>query len=48
MKKILIVNANYYEDVSKNLIIGAEKKLKNYKTSLKIINVPGVFEVPFN
>jgi 6,7-dimethyl-8-ribityllumazine synthase len=47
MKKILIVNANYYEDISKNLIIGAEKKLKSYKISLKIINVPGVFEVPF-
>ena len=47
MKKILIVNANYYNNISTNLIIGARKELNNYKKNLKIINVPGVFEIPF-
>ena len=31
MKKILIVSANYYKDISKNLIINAKKKLQNSK-----------------
>ena len=31
MKKILIVIANYYKDISKNLIINAKKKLQNAK-----------------
>ena len=44
-KKILIVNANYYRDISKDLISSALKKIsKNSK--VKIINVPGVFEIP--
>ena len=46
MKKILIVNANYYKNISGNLIIGAKNMLKKDKTSIKIINVPGVFEIP--
>lgn len=46
MKKILIVNANYYKNISGNLIIGAKNMLKKNKTSIKIINVPGVFEIP--
>ena len=47
MKKILIVNSNYYKKISKNLLIGAKKELskdKNIKISL--IEVPGVFEIP--
>ena len=45
MKKILIINANYYEKISKGLILSARNLLlKNYK--IKIINVPGVFEIP--
>ena len=44
-KKILIVIANYYDDISKGLIISAKKELKsNIKRS--IIYVPGVFEIP--
>ena len=44
-KKILIVNANYYRDISKGLISSALKKIsKNSK--VKIIDVPGVFEIP--
>ena len=47
MKKILIVNANYYKDISDNLILCAKKELNKKKFKLKIINVPGVFEIPF-
>ena len=44
-KKILIVNANYYKDISSDLLKSAANLLpKNSK--VKIINVPGVFEIP--
>ena len=44
-KKILIVNANYYSDISIGLLKSARKNLpKNSK--IRIINVPGVFEIP--
>ena len=44
-KKILIVNANYYLDISSGLLKNSLKLLpKKYK--IKIINVPGVFEIP--
>ena len=43
--KILIVLAKFYEDLSKNLILGAKKKLKG-KANIKIIEVPGSFEIP--
>ena len=44
-KKILIVNANYYDDISKGLLLTAKSLIpKNYQ--IKIINVPGVFEIP--
>ena len=46
MKKILIVNSNYYKSLSTNLVDSAKKKLALSKYSLSIINVPGVFEVP--
>ena len=45
MKKILLVVANYYQDISKGLILSAEKKFsKNYILDIK--EVPGVFEIP--
>ena len=44
MKKILIVVADYYKDISFSLLNNANKKLKKF--SVKIINVPGVFENP--
>ena len=44
-KKCLIVVANYYENISKNLLQSALKSIKN-KLSFKIIYVPGVFEIP--
>ena len=44
-KKILIVCANYYKDISIGLITSAKKALpKNFNVSM--INVPGVFEIP--
>ena len=46
MKKILIINANYYDDISSSLIKSAKKKLSKYKINTSIINVPGVFEIP--
>ena len=44
-KKILIVLANYYTDISDGLLKSALKNIpkSNY---LKIIRVPGVFEIP--
>ena len=47
MKKILIVNANYYKNISNNLISAAKKTLQKNKIKLELINVPGVFEIPF-
>ena len=44
MKKILIVIADYYEDISSSLLKSAKSNLSNF--SLKIIKVPGVFEIP--
>ena len=46
MKKILIVNGNYYNQISSSLIIEAKKVLKKNKTDISIIHVPGVFEIP--
>ena len=44
-KRILIVVANYYEQISKGLLENAKKSLpKSVKT--KLIKVPGVFEIP--
>ena len=45
MKKILIINANYYKNISHGLVVSAKKKILN-KYKIKIINVPGVFEIP--
>ena len=44
-KKFLIVIANYYKDISSGLLVSAKELIpKNCK--LKIIKVPGVFEIP--
>tara|TARA_A100000164_G_scaffold333954_1_gene324864 strand:+ start:35 stop:424 length:390 start_codon:yes stop_codon:yes gene_type:complete len=44
-KKILIVIANYYQNISVGLLNSAKSLLpKNFK--FKIIEVPGVFEIP--
>ena len=44
MKKVLIVLADYYEDISSSLLKSAKNNLNSF--SLKVIKVPGVFEIP--
>ena len=44
MRKVLIVLADYYHDISSTLLKSAKKRLNNF--SLKVIKVPGVFEIP--
>ena len=44
-KKVLIIQANYYKDISTSLLKSAKNELKNF-AKLKIISVPGVFEIP--
>ena len=44
-KKILIVIANYYKNISKELMISAKNEINNL-FKIKIIYVPGVFEIP--
>ena len=46
-KKIIIVVSHYYKDISKGMIENAIKSLKNFKI-IKIIKVPGVFEIPIS
>ena len=44
-KKFLIVIANYYNDISSGLLKSSLKLIpKSY--NIKVINVPGVFEIP--
>ena len=47
-KDICLVVANYYPEISKNLIRGASEilKLQGIK-NYKIFKVPGIFELPF-
>ena len=42
---ILIITANFYEDISSSLTLGAITELKK-KAKVKKIIVPGVFEIP--
>ena len=44
-KKILIVSANYYKDIAKGLISSAIKLIPR-TNKVKIIEVPGTFEIP--
>ena len=44
-KKILIVIADYYKNISSGLIKNAKNEIKN-SYNIKIIHVPGVFEIP--
>ena len=46
MKKILIVSANYYKDISKRLVFSSKKKLNKNNVKIYIINVPGIYEIP--
>jgi len=46
MKKILIINSNYYKLISNNLVINAKKNLLSSKFNISKLDVPGVFEIP--
>ena len=46
MKKILIVNANYYKEISKKLVLSSKKILNNNRVKINIIDVPGIYEIP--
>ena len=46
MKKILILNSNYYKNISKNLVLNAKKKLIQNKFLVHILDVPGIYEIP--
>ena len=46
MKKILIVNANYYNDITSKLVLSSLSILKKKKFITHMIKVPGVFEIP--
>tara|TARA_B100000886_G_scaffold62886_1_gene39081 strand:- start:711 stop:1133 length:423 start_codon:yes stop_codon:yes gene_type:complete len=48
MKKILIINSNYYKEISNNLVLNAKKKLLNFKFKVSILNIPGAFEIPIS
>ena len=43
--KILIVSANYYKEISKNLELGAMNTLKENGYEYEVINAPGCFEI---
>ena len=44
-KKYLIIIANYYEDIAKGLLDSALKLIPK-SNFIKIVKVPGVFEIP--
>ena len=44
-KKILIVVASYYENIARSLLNSAKSRIKN-KYNIRVINVPGAFEIP--
>ena len=44
-KRILIIIADYYKDISNGLLKSALKLISKNST-YKVINVPGVFEIP--
>tara|TARA_B100000575_G_C23059940_1_gene610199 strand:+ start:516 stop:917 length:402 start_codon:yes stop_codon:yes gene_type:complete len=46
-KKILIVSANYYSEISKNLEKGVIDCLSENNFEYDIVNAPGCFEIPY-
>tara|TARA_Y100001958_G_C21170181_1_gene502128 strand:+ start:720 stop:1151 length:432 start_codon:yes stop_codon:yes gene_type:complete len=45
-KKVLIVSASYYKNITKSLIDDSVKLLKKNRILYKNIDVPGIFEIP--
>lgn len=46
MKKVLIVQAVFYEKISGMLLAGATTELKNSGFEIEVITVPGALEIP--
>ena len=44
-KKILIINANYYQEISDRLVAGATNYLEENGIDYKVVNVPGALEI---
>lgn len=44
--KILVIQANFYQNISKMLLTGAIKELENQNFQYEIIDVFGAFEIP--
>ncbi len=47
MKKILIINANYYKEISNNLLKAAKKKFYYDKLKIDVVSAPGILEIPY-
>ena len=45
-KKILVIIADYYQDISNDLLKSTLNNLNKKHYSIKILKVPGVFEIP--
>ena len=45
-KKVLIIIAKYYDNISNNLYVGAQTTLDMAKIKYSIKEVPGIFEIP--
>ena len=46
MKKILIVQATFYQHISEFLLAGATKKITDLGHQFEVITVPGALEIP--
>ena len=46
MKKILIINANFYPQISEMLVSGATEEIKKSNFNYDIIEVSGALEIP--
>lgn len=46
MSKILIIEANFYEDVAAKLLQGAQRALKEHNHKYDVETVPGALEIP--
>jgi 6,7-dimethyl-8-ribityllumazine synthase len=48
MKKILIINSNYYKNISNDLLKNSLKKLSSENFHISVVEVPGIFEIPIS
>ncbi len=46
MKKILIVQASFYKQISELLLAGAVQKITDLGFEFEVVTVPGAFEIP--